>query len=243
MPYQSASATRSITVQATTVTLTVSPSPPWTAGQTITLSALVVVSGTPVSGRTVWFYREHPSGTYEAIGYAATGSDGRAAISHTIPWKTSAGYTIPCNTINFEAADESTGATSSKVSGKVAFRTRISITAPGMVEANQLFIMEGKLEYESASGVWSGLAGKTVSLYYNGTKIMDVTTSSDGSYTASAKIATAGSYTLKAAYAGEGLTAVAIAMITVPETVRPIITPLAAILVGGATIALIKRKR
>jgi hypothetical protein len=43
-----------------------------------------------------------------------------------------------------------------------------------------------------------------VSLYYDGTKIGDVTTGSDGSYSKTASIPTSGTYTLKASYAGEG---------------------------------------
>jgi hypothetical protein len=211
MPYNSAQATKGITILAVTVTLEVSPSPPWTAGQTVTLKATVTKDGTPWAGATVNFYISRPY--TKLIGTGTTNSSGVATLSYAIPWTVDT-TTVPCTTAEFVAIETSTATTSNRPTGKVAYPTRISITAPDSVPVGYAFDITGKLEYQSASGVWSPLAGKTVSLYYNTTKISDVTTGSDGAYREPyAKIPTPGTYTLKAVYAGEGFTAAATAFL------------------------------
>jgi hypothetical protein len=90
---------------------------------------------------------------------------------------------------------------------------------------NQSFTVNGKLEYQSDDGVWSPHASKTVSLSYNGNKIADVTTGSDGSYSATTSIPTSGTYTLKAVYAGEGF-AMAMALFGIEVGVPPELEPL-----------------
>jgi hypothetical protein len=211
LPYNPVAGTKGVTVYAITVTLTLSPSPPWTAGQTVSFVATLKKDGVAWAGETISFITYVLGVIPWNIGNAVTGSDGRASLSWRVPWKDSAGVTIPCGTRRFWANHAASGAWSSPADAQVAFPTRISISAPDTVFPNQSFTISGKLEHQSDDGVWSPLAGKTVSLFYNGTKITDVTTASDGSYSASARIPTSGTYTLKASYAGEGFaTAVAL---------------------------------
>ena len=124
----------------------------------------------------------------------------------------------------------------------VAYPTRISISAPGKVLVNETFTISGKLEYQSEDGVWRPLAGRTVSLYCDGTKIGDVATGSDGSYLRTASIPSPGTYTLKAVYAGEGLglaPAAAESRLTVPGA--GLIASLAAVALGGLAATLTAR--
>jgi hypothetical protein len=242
MPYNAVSATKSITVQAIKVSLTVSPSPPWTAGQSVTLKATVTIDTGAGAGRTVRFFILYDSYS-TIIGEGTTGSDGSVSVTYTIPWSIG-GVTIPCKTDKFRAYDADTGTASNDVSGNVAFPTRISISAPDKVVAGASFPITGKLEYQSDSTTWSPLAGKTVSLYYNGTKIADVTTGSDGTFGSPCTISTPGTYTLKASFGGAGFTAaVAVAgiTITVPTEVGTVLTAALPILTG-AVLAFISLK-
>jgi len=222
MPYNSAQATKSITVLSVTIRLSISPSPPWTAGQTINLAATVTADGNVAVGREVAFVMA--IGRYEfTIGSAITGSDGVARLTYTLPWLID-GVTVPCNTVNFYAVDTFSGVASNTVSGKVAYPTRISISAPDQAIVGQSFTVSGKLEYQSSSTAWSGLAGRTVSIYYDSTKVADVTTDSYGNYSVTMTINASGTYTLKAVFAGEGFTtAIAQAILSV-FGVTPIIT-------------------
>jgi hypothetical protein len=213
LPYNANSGTKGITVQTVALTLDISPKSPWTAGQTVTFIATLKKDGVAWAGETISFIT-YVLGTIPwIIGSAVTGSDGKASLSWRVPWKDSASVTIPCTTRNFWANHAASSTWSSSVSVQVAFPTRISISAPDIVFSNQSFTISGKLEYQSDDGVWSPLANKTVSLFYNGTKITDVTTASDGGYSATAGISASGTYTLKASYAGEGFTLSAVAVL------------------------------
>jgi hypothetical protein len=211
MPYNLIQATKSITLEKVTVAYEVSPGPPWTAGQTITMKATVTKDSVPFAGTKVWFSWGNADTGSAYIGSAITDLNGVATLSWTIPWTFTGPTdtsTVPCKA-NVSYAVEETSGTAAMVFGKVAYPTRISISAPDKVAPGQSFTISGKLEYESSSGVWSPLAGRTVSLYYNSTKIADVKTASDGTYSQSAAIPTGGTYTLKALYAGEGLSSTA----------------------------------
>jgi hypothetical protein len=223
LPYKRAEGKTSIAVSTITVTLDISPAPPWDAGQGITLTATVLKDGAPWAGATVMF-RMYFNGKAPIIGSKTTGSDGKASLYYTVPWVAD-GVKIPCKEIGFHAYEYSTGTLSNLFRGYVAYPTRISISAPARVAPGEAFTINGKLEYESAGGVWSGLAGKTVSLYYNGTKIADVTTGSDGSYSHSAVIPNFGTYTLKATFAGEGF-GMAIALFGMEVGLPPEIEPM-----------------
>jgi hypothetical protein len=121
-----------------------------------------------------------------------------------------------CKHYLFLAVHPASGTSSAMQDRPVAFRTRISISAPDKVGAGSPFTVSGKLEYESSSGTYSPLAGRTVSIYYDTTKLADVTTASDGSYSATVSIGATGTFTLKAAYAGEGLLLPSFGTISIP---------------------------
>jgi len=205
LPYNAISATKGIAVLGVTLqNFTVSPGAPWTAGQTVTLRVQSVQDSTPRVGKKIQFtIMDMDTAEWAVLVEATTGSDGYAQASATIPWTVGASV-IPCGNIYLRAKDMEAGVYSPAKPGAVAYPTRISISAPSQVTPGQTFTISGKLEYQSSPTAWAGLAGRTVSLYYNGNKIADVTTGSDGSYSATASIPTSGTYTLKASYAGEG---------------------------------------
>jgi len=247
LPYNPASASRGIEVSAITVRLEVSPSPPWRAGQTLTFTATVLKDSEPYPDALVYFLWGNRDTGDASFTSKRTGADGKATVTWTIPWKWTgrAGTsTVPCK-FNWAYATFS-AYRSNTVTGNVAYPTRISISAPSRVDPNAAFTISGKLEYEGDEGVWRGLAGRTVTLYYDTTKIADVTTGSDGSYSKpDARIPSPGTYTLKAVFAGEGLglaPAAAGARLVVPEAVKPLIAPLAAMVVGGLAVALTAKR-
>jgi hypothetical protein len=247
MPYNSAQAVKSITLEQVKVTYEISPAAPWTAGQTITMKATVTKDGSPFVGAKVWFSWGNSDTGSAYVGSAVTDANGVATMVWTIPW-TFAGpqgtSTVPCKT-NVSFAVEETSGANAMVSGKVAYSTRVSISAPDKVSPGQSFAVSGKLEYESASGVWSGLANRTVSLYYNGTKIADVTTGADGSYSKpDCKISTPGTYALKVVYAGEGLSTAAFLSLTVSPQTKSALSFALPLLTGAiVAFASLKAKR
>jgi len=210
LPYVSAEVTRPITVYAVTVTL--DPLPAYVkAGETVTFTGQVLRDGTPWAGQEVAvMILLEPGVLATSVARGTTDAEGKFSLSWTVPWTMpgTAGkvHTLPCNTWEFYAVHLDTFTNSARRSMAIAFPTRISISAPDRVAPGETFTISGVLEYESASGVWSPLADRTVSLYYNGTHITDVTTGSDGSYSKpDARIPEAGTYTLRAVFAGEGL--------------------------------------
>lgn len=239
MPYNPVQASRSVNVMSITVSLEVTPGPPWTAGQTITLRARVLSGGSPVPGRTVYFWLWPWEG--KVIGTGTTGSDGYATLNYTIPW-VEIGVTLPCSTISFGAQDATSWVKSNEVWGKCAYPTRISISAPDSVVAGQPFTVSGKLEYQSSSTSWSPLANRTVSIFYDSNKLADVTTDSGGNYSASVRINTPGTYTLSAVYAGEGFGLVtARARLTIIDHYG--LLRLAPIIAGAGLVLLARRKK
>jgi hypothetical protein len=206
MSYAGVTATATITVLAPVITLNITPGPPWVAGQTITLKAQATYDTTLWRGVTINFWISNanaPSGIF--IGSATTDAYGVATLSWQIPWKLS-GVQIPGYTNTFWCNEATTYTQSNTVSGKVAFPTRLSISAPATVVVGEPFTISGKLEYEYDVNAWTGIGNMTISLYYDGNKIADTTTGSDGSYSYPVSIKTPGKYTLKAVFAGYALT-------------------------------------
>jgi hypothetical protein len=99
--------------------------------------------------------------------------------------------------------------------------TSITINAPDKVAVGANFTTSGVLRRSDTN---VGLAGQTVNIYYNGTKITSVTTGSDGSYSADCSIPTAGIYTLKAEFPGSSTYAASVKekSITAGEVAPPI---------------------
>jgi hypothetical protein len=207
--------TKNVLVQAITVTLEVSPAPPWIPGQTVNLNATVKIDGSLYQNQTVDFYVLEKN---TMIASAVSGSDGVAKGTWAIPF---ADY--PCNTWTIRATHRSSGVVSNTVSVQIAFNTRISIDSPSPVGVNVPFTVSGVLEYESFTNTWSPLSGRTVKVFYNGNVLGTVTTAADGSYSLTIQISASGLFTLKASYAGEGFTsALAESKISVELEVPPI---------------------
>jgi hypothetical protein len=217
MPYNSAQATKGITVAVVSATFNIDRTrTTWIEGATF--SGKVTSDGVGVKATVYIQHKSLITGEWgDAYGPIATDDAGN--YSHT----TIFGYGYACQRNSFRAHVKWPAEAFSPAKDlDIAFPTRISISAPDKVAPGTPFTISGKLEYESGTDVWSPLAGKTVSLYYNGTKIADVTTGSDGSYSKTdAVIPTSGTYTLKASYAGEGWTMAATAFLGLtvsPET-------------------------
>lgn len=205
MPYAAAQASKGVTVYAVNVSLEVSPGPPWVAEQQVTLRARVTYDGSPASNVLVGFFiRDVETGWDGYLGDARTDGNGYATITTAVPYELD-GNPIPCGEASFRAVHYATGASSPEVRGKVAYPTSITISAPDSVLRGQPFTVSGMLTYKASAIRWAGLPNRTVSIYYNGTKLADVRTGSDGSYSAQVSIPASGSFTLRAVYPGEGL--------------------------------------
>jgi hypothetical protein len=225
-PNAPASASRSITVLA--VTLTLDPLPTWVkTGDTVTFTGKLLYNTTPWAGQLIRIERAYKYRGF--VGEGTTKSDGTFSISWTVPF-THAGETLPCAKHAFSAYHEASGKWSSARNMSIAYRTRIrDFSAPDTVPVCGPFTAKGYLEYESASGVWSPLTGKTVSLLYNTTKIGDAVTGTDGLFSkVDCHMPASGTFTLKADYAGEGLAlAPTITLLGIEVGVPPELAPLA----------------
>jgi hypothetical protein len=84
--------------------------------------------------------------------------------------------------------------------------SRISISAPSKVLVNQSFTISGKLEIQDVDGIWKPAGGQTVYLSYDTTDLGTATTGTDGTYSKTARIGTAGTFTLKVVYPGSTTT-------------------------------------
>lgn len=236
MPYSSAQATVQVTVLAVSLTdFTVTPSQPWRAGQTVTLRVKALQGSTPRVGKTIRFLILDVDTGATTYVDAVTGSDGYATASYTIPWTIDTSV-IPCGVIRFRAYDLEANVLTSPIDGQVAYPTRITISAPTSVPVNQAFTISGKLEYQSTPTAWSPLSGRTVSVYYDNTKIGDVTTDANGNYSINATITTAGTYTLKAVYAGQVIQSLALTVLATAAqnavTFMPLITGILSVFVA-----------
>ena len=152
-------------------------------------------------------------------------SDGSFKAKCTIP------YTFGCKTAEVRAYHPGTGKYSNVLGFKVAFNTDITVNTNKTTYApGESMTISGTLKYAKTSATdWVGLAGRTVSLQilkdttvvWSGT----ATTGSDGSYSVTTTApTTAGSYTVQATYAGEGL-AVAGAVAIAPVGIAPVGIP------------------
>jgi uncharacterized protein YfaS (alpha-2-macroglobulin family) len=218
VPYTSATEYRSITVQALSVTLTVDKS--WVpVGGVLYFRATVRSDGNPVPNKEVRFYIATDGLLW--IGTATTGSDGVASLTWTVPWYVGT-LKLPCTRQSFVAYAVPESVASNSVTVAIAYPTRLTVTTdkstytPG--ETIQVTV---KLEYND-EGTWKPLVGKSVTVSLDTLQSKTVTTGSDG--TASTTLTaptTPGSYTVRASYGGEGLTAFALAAagveVVVPE--------------------------
>lgn len=251
MPYNAVQATKSIVVQAISVSLSISPSQPWTAGQTLTFKVKVYSNSTLLTNRSIRILIGFQSVGYAEILTGSTGSTGEYTGTWTVPWRITlttptgpAEITVPCRVWWFQAYDTASSVASSIITGNIAYPTRISISAPDTAVPAQSITVSGKLEYQDTSTTWSPLTNRKVSLYINGTKIADVTTDSSGNYSYTFAIQVGpGTYTLKASYAGEGFTSLAITAVQITSltpAVQITALTLAPLLTGIVLIATTK---
>jgi len=192
MSYASASTQTSITVQSGQLTLTVTPSPPWTPGQTLTFT---VSLPTPVwTTDTVYIYANNTQVTSFQI-TSGIGGSGTWVIPQSY-----AGQTV-----TFMAQDVLLMATSNTVSGTVRYPTKITISAPSTVYVNQSFTVSGTLQYQNASGSWVALGSQTVSIKGSWGASATATTNSNGQYSAQLTAPSSpGTYTITATFAPTG---------------------------------------
>jgi len=237
MPYVSAVKTTTITVQAVTITLDKITKPDGTEitwakqGDAVQFRGRVTIDTTGWGGVPVDIYMgDSPTSTPTRIASGTTTSGGYFTIDWTVA------YTLGCTTKYFRAYHPGTGTWSNAKSLKIAFDTRISVSTDKSVYApGESMTISGKLEYAKTSATdWQPLGGKTVTLRIlkDTTEVWrdTVTTASDGTYSKTTTAPTeAGSYTVEASYAGEGLAvagAVAVAPIGIslaPSDIIPII--------------------
>jgi len=220
MPYASAAQQASVTVMSYSLTMDKLPSYV-VAGERIRFSGRLTVDGTGVGGEEVRVrVCSYATPTLcSDIGSTTTNPDG----SWYLDWEVKHEYAG--SRYYFKAVHPASGVESAMQLMAVAYPTRISIKAPKKVAVGALFKVEGKLEYEERKYIWMPLGRRKVSIYYDNTKLAEVTTADDGTFTATVSIRTPGTYTLKAAYAGEGLpaaTAIAVAGVEIPGYVIPL---------------------
>jgi hypothetical protein len=246
MPYVSAVKTTTITVQAVTITLNNITKPDGTAitwakqGDPVQFRGTIKIDTTGWGGVPVDIYMgDSATSTPTKIASGTSASGGGFVIDWTVA------YTLGCTTKYFRAYHPGTGTWSNALSLKIAFNTDITVATNKAIYApGESMTISGSLRYARSSATdWVGLGGKTVTLrILSGTTEVwrgTVTTGTDGSYSATTTAPTAaGSYTVEASYAGEGLAvagAVAVAPIGIPLAPSDIIPIAVAI---GVPIAL-----
>jgi len=193
MPYVRAEKTGPVTVEKVELTLTADKR--WVkAGEMVVLSGRLTTDGRPYPDQPVWIE------TTDLVGVRGpyyTDAEGyfRAEITYS--------HYEGCMDIAHKARWQDVYSPTVMVA--VAFPTRISISAPSSVRPGETFTVTGVLEYEELPGMWTPLAGRTVTVYFNTTIFGQATTGSDGRYSVQGSIPSTGSYTLKAVFAGEGI--------------------------------------
>jgi len=193
MSYASTSSQATITVSTGTITLNVSPNPPWTPGQT--LSFTVGLPGVTWTTDNVTIYVNGTPVTSFQIAPGVGGGGGA--------WTISQGYAG--QQISIYAKDSLFGATSNTVSGTVLYPTKISISVPSTIYVNQPFTVSGTLQYQNASGSWVALGSQTVSIKGSWGASATATTNSSGQYSAQLTAPSSpGTYTITATFAPTG---------------------------------------
>jgi hypothetical protein len=198
MPFARGSASTRITVTGYEVILEQLPAYV-VAGDYLGFEGTLTVDGRPAPRETVKIKccrMETPTVCHDVL-TLETGHVGEFYDTWRVP------HNMACRRYLFYAEHVASGATSTRQLVAVAYPVRISIQAPGRVNRGAEFTISGKLEYEPSPGIWMPLANKVVSVYRDGSKIADVRTMSDGSYSVKTSIQTSGTYTLRAVFEGE----------------------------------------
>jgi len=211
----------------------------------VTFKGRVTSDGLGVGGVSVQIW--HAAAEVNIVS-GTTDVNGYFSIPWTVPWVvgTLPQVTLPCATHNFYAWTPN-APTSNIQSLPIAYSTRIrngagqvgKIDAPTSVLPGAPFGCSGYLEYETASGVWSGLATRPITVQYDTSSFGSGSTASNGLFQISGSIPTSGTKTLTARFAGENLPAGYLAAlgtielgIGVEEGIVPFFLMLAAIITG-----------
>ncbi len=213
MPYTASKATLTIaTVGVGFPYLTVDPATVRWGREVYHETRLLDEYGYPISGELVqfqWYY----GGAWRTVCEASTDSLGYARCRWTVPYSTTiridaltTTFKFPCNTFRVRAYAPDYGVASSERTVRVYSDTQIvagtnkTSYAPG-----EDVIVSGKLQEITPTGP-AGLANMTVTItWWDGTKT-NVTTGSDGGFTATKKAPTTkGTYSITVEFAGVGL--------------------------------------
>jgi adhesin/invasin len=218
MPYASASAERTITVQTVqnvVVSLTVDNDKP-TAQQTITFTGRVTLdTTTPGANRSVNLYIVHPNYTAIRLTSGTTDSSGTFTYRWTVPWKVSSGtttYYVPCTTWRAELCDSASGVCSPSVNIAVAYPTALSIsTDKDTYTAGDKISVVAKLVYANDVSSQNPLPGATITFQLidvsTGSTVATASATTDANGVASTTFTApskAGTYSIKATFGGMG---------------------------------------
>lgn len=191
----------------------------------------------PLPGKTINFYYIPVGDVAVYVGNAVTDSTGVATLDVTIP--TAGSYTMLYEFVGdatYAPTDAETGVFEVLVS---YVDTTLTISAPSSVQVNESFAITGVLTRNDTGG---GVPNQTISLSYNTTSLGSVVTDASGAYSATVSIAVAGSFTLKADFAGATGLGVSIAYRTLGVGVPPTLWLAVPIAVGLGAIYLATRK-
>ena len=177
--------------------------------------------GDPWSGEKIeiWFkYVEDNTTWVNMIAEGTTDENGNYKIEWTVPWKLtvwkypdyseSKTIFLPCGHYGLWAYHRKSGVYTAGKDFYVAYPTRISISAPDVVDVDQKFKVTGKLEYQTLEDneeKWKPLADKYVYVNYDDKQFGTGKTDSEGKYEVEGSISTPGTYKLTAIFPGEGL--------------------------------------
>lgn len=203
MPTDPASAETTVQVVETILTLNPIPNQPIRIREVITFTGRLTAGGSGVSGVSVNIRME--TGGIQ-VGSGNTDANGNYTISYTVPLSQD-GVQLPCTTQNYRAEAAGYGV-SAYQSVTYNYRARIrAFTALTPVAPNNVFSMNGYLEYESAT--WTPLAARTVTLTVRnaaGSIVWgptNVTTESDGRFAGTCPgLSATGTYTARAEFGG-----------------------------------------
>ena len=229
--------------------MTVSPQPPWKAGQTISIKATVTRNGTPVYNTPVAIALVTTDEKWSSSIYLGwTNTYGVVSTNWTIEWSrefqhADTGETnwlmLPCNTWYLTAVAIFLLA-GTRIECQIAYPTEITISAPSTVRAGEPLTVSGRLTYQAATDPSSKqpLAYRNVKIYVDDRYVGYATTDYNGYYSKQIKIDSPGTHTIKAVFPGEGFSSTAQAVKTLlaewtPSKIAAIALP---IIFGGLTL-------
>jgi hypothetical protein len=192
--------------------LTYSVSPTSVAwGEQVTHEARVSdpVTGGGLEGVEVRF-QWYIGGAWREVGRAYSDRNGRAVFTWTVPFSFQVApdrfTTLPCGSYSTRAYIPVTGQYSTEVTVRVAYPTKITASTSKTTYApGETVTVTGRLTRVEETAE-TALAGKTVTITWWDGSTTNVTTDTNGNFTASKTgPTTTGTFSIKVAFAGEGL--------------------------------------